>query len=282
VKEEYFDEVVERQVKRMQTVIELTRTIRERLNLSLKVGNSSPAGGTTLIFRAQTPLKELLVFHADSEWLSDCSSLQRYVQSELNVRDVVFTSDEVTSGIRYRAVADWAILGKKLRKDLAKVKTALPDVPSDDIKKYLKTGKLIIGGIELVEGDLQVQCYIQLPTGHETQYATHTDNEVVVRLDIKAYPELTSEWLVREMINRVQKLRKKGGLQATEDVGVYYRFRGGSGAEIITAMEQYAEVMQKTVRNVPVDEKERRGGETLIAEEQEVADVKFMLSLVRP
>lgn len=195
---------------------------------------------------------------------------------------MVFTSDEVTSGIRYRAVADWAILGKKLRKDLAKVKTALPDVPSDDIKKYVKIGKLIVGGIELVEGDLQVQRYIELPTGHETQYATHTDNEVVVRLDIKAYPELTSEWLVREMINRVQKLRKKGGLQATEDVGVYYKFNGGSGAEIITAMEQYAEVMQKTVRNVPADEKERRGGETLIAEEQEVADVKFMLSLVRP
>lgn len=42
VKEEYFDEVIERQVKRMQTVIELTRNIREKNNLSLKVkGNSS-------------------------------------------------------------------------------------------------------------------------------------------------------------------------------------------------------------------------------------------------
>lgn len=40
VKEEYFDEIVERQVKRMQIVIELTRNIRERLNLSLKVGKS--------------------------------------------------------------------------------------------------------------------------------------------------------------------------------------------------------------------------------------------------
>jgi len=38
VKEEYFDQVVERQVKRMQAVIELTRNIRERLNLSFKVG----------------------------------------------------------------------------------------------------------------------------------------------------------------------------------------------------------------------------------------------------
>ena len=235
-----------------------------------------------LIFGAQTPLKELLVFHSDPEWLSDCSSLQRYIQSELNVRDVVFVSDETTSGIRYRAVADWAVLGKKLRKDLAKVKAALPDVSSDDVKEYIKTGKVIVGGIDLVEGDLQVQRYIEPPAGQESQYATHTDNDVVVRLDIKAYPELTSEWLVREMINRVQKLRKKGGLQATDDVEVYYKFEGGSGVEIISAMERHAEVMQKTVRNVPTDEKDRKGGHTLIAEEQEVAEVKFMLSLVRP
>ena len=195
---------------------------------------------------------------------------------------MVFTFDEAMSGIRYRAVADWAVLGKKLRKDLTKVKTALPGVPSDDIKGYVKTGKIVVGGIELVEGDLQVQRYIELPTGHENQYATHTDNDVVVRLDIKAYPELTSEWLVREMINRVQKLRKKGGLQATDDVEVYYKFEDGSGTEVLTAMERHADVMQKTVRNVPVDEKERKGGKILIAEEQEVAEVRFMLTLVRP
>ena len=195
---------------------------------------------------------------------------------------MIFTSDEATSGIRYKAVADWAVLGKKLRKDLAKVKAALPDVPSDDIKKYVRTGEIVVGGIGLAEGDLQVQRYIELPTGLEVQYATHTDNDVVVRLDIKAYPELTSEWLVREMTNRVQKLRKKGGLQATDDIEVYYKFEEGSGAEIVSAMEQHAEVMRKTVRNVPVDEKERKGGETLIAEEQEVAEVRFLLSLVRP
>ena len=222
------------------------------------------------------------MFHADPEWLSDCGSLQRYVQSELNVRDVVFTSDETASGVRYKAVADWAVLGKKLRKDLAKVKAALPDVPSDDVKEYVETGKIVVGGIRLVEGDLQVQRYIELPAGHETQYATHTDNDVVVRLDIKAYPELTSEWLVREMINRVQKLRKKGGLQATDDIDVYYKFEGRSGEEIVAAMERHVEVMQKTVRNIPVDEKERKGGDTLIAEEQEVAEIKFMLTLVRP
>lgn len=228
-------------------------------------------------------MKELLVYHADPEWLEDAKSLQRYIQSELNVRDVLFTSDETLSGVCYKAVADWSILGKKLRKDLAKVKNALPSVSSDEIKQYIEMGKLSVAGIELVEGDLTVQRYIELPSDAVGQFATQTDNDVVVRLDIQAYPDLTAEWLVRELINRVQKLRKKAGLQATDDVEVYYRFNEDDGTELLGAMKSHSEVLEKTVRNVPVDSKERKQGkQLLIEEEQEISDVKFMLSLVKP
>jgi len=266
VKEEYFDVEIERQVQRMQAVIDLTRNIRERTSISLK-----------------TPLKELLIFHPDGQYLLDVKSLQRYIQSELNVRDVVFTSDETLSGVRYRAVADWSVLGRKLRKDLGRVKNALPNVSSDDVKAYTKSGKLSVDGIELVAGDLTVHRYIELPTAADSQYATHTDNDVVVRLDIKAHPELMNEWLAREVMNRIQKLRKKAGLQATDDVDVFYRFDEGSGKEVLAAMKEYSDIIQKTCRNVPVDAKERKAGkELLVEEEQEVNDVKFTLFLVRP
>jgi len=228
-------------------------------------------------------LKELLVFHAEAEYLSDVKSLQRYLESELNVRDIVFTSDETLAGVRYRAVADWGVLGKKLRKDIGRVKKALPGVQSDAVKAYIDTGKLVVDGIELVAGDLTVQRYIELPSDTTEQYATHTDNDVVVRLDVKVHPELMGEWIARELINRVQKLRKKAGLQATDDVDVFYRFEEGSGAELLAAMKDYAGVIEKTVRNVPKDVKERKdGGTTLIEEEQEVAECKFVLTLVRP
>jgi len=185
--------------------------------------------------------------------------------------------------VRYKAVADWSVLGKKLRKNLVNVKNALPAVASDNITQYTETGKLTVGCIELVEGDLTVQRYIELPSGSQSQFATQTDNDVVVRLDIQAYPELTAEWLVRELINRVQKLRKKAGLQATDDVEVFYRFEGGDGAELLDAMKAYSEVLERAVRNVPVDAKERKGDKKLlIEEEQEVADMKFILSIVWP
>ncbi|PBK74518.1 hypothetical protein ARMSODRAFT_952170 [Armillaria solidipes] len=266
IKEEYFDAEIERQVRRMQSVIELTRNIREKNNLSLK-----------------TPLRELLVFHPEAQYHADVKPLQDYIQSELNVRDVVFSSDETLSGVRYRAVADWPVLGRKLRKDLGRVKKALPDVSSDAVKEYLITGTLLVDGIELVTGDLTVQRYLELPSSAQGQYGTHTDNDVVVRLDIQVHADLQGEWLAREFTNRVQKLRKKAGLQATDDVDIFYLFSEGSGSEITAALHEHTDLIKRTIGSSPAERKgEGKNGEVLIEEEQEVADVKFVLYLVRP
>jgi isoleucyl-tRNA synthetase len=283
VKEAYFDVEIERKVKRMQAVIELTRNIRERSNLSLKVSLTCREKLTVFykLVVKKVPLKELLVFHPDAQYLSDVESLQRYVESELNVRDVVLTSDETLSGIRYRAVADWPVLGRKLRKDLGRVKNALPNVSSDDVKAYVDTGKLHVDGIELVAGDLTVQRYLELPPGAEGRYGTHTDNDVVIRLDVQVHSDLQGEWLARELTNRVQKLRKKAGLQATDDVDIYYKFEDGTGGELIAALTEYSDIIKKTIGGLPKDLSERQAGETVIEEEQEVADVKFLLYLVR-
>ncbi|KAJ7045675.1 tRNA synthetases class I-domain-containing protein [Mycena alexandri] len=266
VKEEYFDVDIERQVLRMQTVIELTRNMRETNNLSLK-----------------TPLKELLVFNTNKQYIQDVEPLKRYIESELNVRSVVFSTDEATSSVRYRAVADWTVLGKKLRKDVGRVRKALPDVSSDEVKAFIESGKITVDGIELVTGDIAVQRYLDIPAEAQKQFATNTDNDVVVRLDIQVHPELVGEWLARELTNRVQKLRKKAGLQATDEVAVFYQFTEGEGAELRAAIQEYSEMISKTVGSLPVDVSGRRAGsELLIEEEQEVSDVKFLLYLVKP
>ena len=228
-------------------------------------------------------MKELLVFHNDPAYLADIRPLERYIKSELNVRDIIFTSDETQSGIRYRAVADWPVLGKKLRKDLGRVRKALPDIDSATVKSYVETGKILVDGIELVTGDLAVQRYLELPKGTEEQYATHTDNDVVVRLEIAIHADLQDEWLAREMINRVQKLRKKAGLQAVDEVNIFYSFTDGTGVDIISAITKCEDLVAKTVGGRPSDVKERKpDAKVLIEEEQEIADVKFTLSLALP
>ena len=224
----------------------------------------------------------LLVFHPDEDYLADVRSLQKYIQSELNVRDVVFSSDETLSGVRYRAVADWAVLGRKLRKDLVRVKNALPNVSSDAIKTYTTNGKITVDGIELVDGDLTVQRYLELPPSSEGQFATNTDNDVVIRLDIQIHEDLQGEWLVRELTNRVQKLRKKAGLKATDDVLVFYRFEEGTGTDLISAIQENTEIIRRTVGSVPTDVVQKGAeAEVIVGEEQEIDDTKFMLFLAK-
>lgn len=197
------------------------------------------------------------------------------------MRDIVFSSDESLAGVRYKAVADWSVLGKKLRKDLGRVKKALPDVSSDAIREYTTSGSLNVDGIQLVAGDLTVQRYMELPPAAQGQFGTHTDNDVVLRLDIQNHADLQGEWLAREFTNRVQKLRKKAGLQATDDIHVLFMFEEGSGIEIVAALKEHAAMIRKTVGSEPVEVKSKQTA-PLIEEEQEVADVKFMLYLVKP
>ena len=229
------------------------------------------------------PLKELLVFHPDEDYLADIQSLQRYIQSELNVRDVVLSSNEALSGVRYSVAADWGVLGRKLRKDLARVKNALPRVPSDDVKAYITSGKITVDGIDLVEGDLTVQRYLELPLSSGGQFATNTDNDVVIRLDIQLYLDLQGERLARELTNRVQKLRKKAGLQATDDVDVFYHFEEGFGANVVSAIQENTEAIRRIVGSLPTNVKEKReGAEIILEEEQEIDDTKFILYLAKP
>ena len=95
------------------------------------------------------PLKQLVIFHHDQEYLDDVKSLETYLAAELNITDVVYTTDESAVGIKYKATADFAVLGKKLRKDFGKVSKAIPAMSSDACKAYLADGKAALNGVEL-------------------------------------------------------------------------------------------------------------------------------------
>lgn len=116
------------------------------------------------------------------------------------------TSDEDKYGIKYRAEADWKVLGQKLRKDIAKVKEGLPKLKSDQVKEFVQKKEIFINGIKLVEEDLQVIKYFENADSH---YETSSDKEVLILLDVKIYQELQEEGWAREIVNRVQRLRKK-------------------------------------------------------------------------
>lgn len=259
VREEYFDPEIERAVGRMQAVIELGRTIRERKNISLK-----------------TPLKELVVIHSDPQYHADVKALESYISEELNVRSIVITDNEDKYGVKYKAEADWKVLGQKLKKDAMKVKKGLPEMTSDQIKEFVHTKELIVAGIKVTDEDLNVVRYFE--ASNDASYEANTDKDSLVLMDVKSYPELEEEGVAREIINRVQRLRKKANLLPTDDINMYYRFAADSGAELEKVIKNQEATLVKVIKKPLQPISEMPSSEKLIAEEeQDVNGTKFDL-----
>ncbi|KAM9936165.1 hypothetical protein OXX80_004280, partial [Metschnikowia pulcherrima] len=226
----------------------------------------------------KTPLKELIILNSDAGYLKDIDSLKSYIVSELNVRSLVISSDEEKYGVQYTAVADWPILGKKLKKEAKRVKAALPKVSSNEVKQFAETGKLIVDGIELVSEDLQVQRGLpeeEVSSGHEAR----SEKDVLIILDVNSYPELQSEGLARELINRIQRLRKKAGLNATDEVAVQYSLTKDTidFENVIKGNEELILKSTKRPLSVFTDGNE----DVIIDEEQAINDTIFNLRLLQ-
>jgi isoleucyl-tRNA synthetase len=274
VREELFDMEIERRVGRMQRVIELARVSRERRAIGLK-----------------TPLKTLVVIHADPTYLEDVRSLESYITEELNVRDLVLSSDEAKYNVQYSVSADWPVLGKKLKKDVQKVKKALPGLKSDQVHRFVLEKSMTVDGILLEHGDLLVKRGLKEDDSSKN-LETNTDDDVLTILDTDLYPELADEGLAREIINRVQRMRKKAGLQPTDDVKMEYNVLSdpeGTGLEKVFTKQ--AKAIEKALRR-PVDQHKVIEVEGEIAngveeeglimeEEQEIQKATFMLRLVK-
>ncbi|PNS15299.1 Isoleucine--tRNA ligase, cytoplasmic [Sphaceloma murrayae] len=267
VRTELYSPETERRVSRMQQVIELGRLARERRAISLK-----------------TPLKTLVIIHPSSEYHADVKSLETYVLDELNIRDLVLTSDDAAYNVKYSVLADVKNLGLKFKKDAAKIRKALPSLSSEAIKTFLAEGKIVVEGATLMPEDLRVQReVVKSPETQKTEAAT--EGETMALLDCEVYEELKREGLARELVNRVQRLRKKVGLVPTDDVRVIVKVEKGEGEDVGRVVKEYEGMFAKAGKEVKFDGGEANGvaegGDKVAEEDAEIKDLVVKLTLVK-
>jgi len=229
----------------------------------------------------KTPLKTLIVIHPDTVYLEDIRSLEGYITEELNIRDLVLTSDEAKHNVQYSVTADWPVLGKKLKKEVQRVKKALPNLTSEEVHQYVLEKTITVDGIKLEDGDLVVKRGLK-DDDSSKNLETNTDDDVLTILDAELYSSLAAEGLAREVINRVQRLRKKAGLQPTDDVKMEYKIL--SDSDKIGISDAFdSPVIEKALRG-PIekyrDSQEISEGQVILEEEQEIQKAIIMLRLL--
>ncbi|KAJ3241775.1 isoleucine--tRNA ligase [Chytriomyces hyalinus] len=269
VKSQYFNQDVERAVSRMQSVIECGRYIRDKRSLPLK-----------------TPLRELIVINRDPVFRKDIESLESYIREELNLKTVTTTADEAAYGVRYDLKPDFKVLGQKLGKDLGRVKKALTTLSPAQVAAYVTDHVLVVEDITLGEGDLEVVRLFGASQGGKdatvkSKYEAKSSGDVLVIVDTEEDLELMQEGLAREVVNRVQRLRKKAGLQPVDDVNYFYTMKVDPAHKLSLAMKAQTGYLRKTLRQSLEEYKGANGVEVIIDEEQAIDEARFQLYLLR-
>ena len=200
VKAEWIDKTLEEDMAHLLEIVVMGRACRNAAGL-----------------KNRQPLSRMLV---KSSWeLSDF--YQTIIEDELNIKKVEFTND-IGSYISYSFKPQLKTVGPKFGKLVGGIRAALSELDGNAAMAELRnTGslKLDINGTEAVlsEEDLLIE------TLQKEGYVTESDQSISVVLDGNLTPELIEEGFVRELISKIQTMRKEAGFEVMDKIRVYAR-----------------------------------------------------------
>ena len=197
VNEAWIDADLEKNMAELLKVVVMGRAARNTANIK----NRQPIG--KMYVKAPYELNEFF---------------KAIIEDELNIKDVVFT-DDVENFVTYSFKPQLKTVGPKYGKLLGKIRPALADLDGQKAMAEIKeTGKLVLDlgdeKIELLEEDLLIDM------AQMEGYVSEGDNTVTVVLDTNLTPELIEEGYVREIISKVQTMRKEAGFEVMDKIRV--------------------------------------------------------------
>lgn len=193
---------LEEQMEYVQKVVSLGHALRKENKLKVR-----------------QPLAKAFVISANAEMLEALEKQQDLIENELNVKTVAFQNNEAKF-VDLSAKANFRVLGKKVGKLMPKVQKEIQSLDLDLIKKLEKghSVEIKVEGevIELTSEDVQV--HRQVKEG----LVASNEGDVTIALDTKLNDDLELEGLAREIVNKVNTMRRELNFDVTDRVRITF------------------------------------------------------------
>merc|ERR1719356_960998 len=264
-RQELINEDIERAVGRMQAVVDLGRVLRDRKTMPLKY-----------------PLPEVVVIHKEQQCLEDIGSLEKYIQEELNIRKVTLSADKASYGVTLRAEPDHKTLGPRLGGAFKSVMADIKKLDDSTLTSFVDGGKLEVQGHSLAREEVRIMYTFAGDSSKDLaeKYEADSSGEILVLLDTTPDQTMLEEGVAREVINRVQKLRKSAGLKVSDKVTMFYTVSPAEHnlSRIVKEHLDYIQTSSKTpLRPLPSP----APSSSLSREEYELKGAKLTLTVSR-
>lgn len=219
------DPLLEDAVGRIQQLILLGRQKRNQVQIKVK-----------------TPLARLTVIHHDQKILNEIKKLESYIQTELNVKTIEYSTEE-SKFINFFARPNAPVLGKQLGKEFGKFSKLIKELSSDQLLKMEEKGFIEIDGRKFESTDILI--FREAKEGTEAL----SNRFISIDMDCQLSDELVAEGLAREVVNRIQKTRKDLNFNVDDRIEVIF-----SGSEdLVSAIDTHRDYISKETLSLKLE-----------------------------
>ncbi|MGJ1245783.1 isoleucine--tRNA ligase [Sphingobacterium sp. UBA7038] len=191
------------------------KDLEERMALAQDISSLTLSLRKKTSINVRQPLNKILVPVLDSAFQEKVEKVKDLILSETNIKDIEFITD-TTGIIKKKIKPNFKALGAKVGKDMKLVSSSIQSLTIDQISSLESTGELALAGTPYTILLSDVEIIAEDVEGWQVANL----GKLTVALDVHITEELKKEGLSRELINRLQNLRKDKGLEVTDRINV--------------------------------------------------------------
>ena len=232
------------------------KDLEERMELAQRASSMVLALRRKVNIKVRQPLSKLVIPVIDGKVREQLEKVKDLLLGEVNVKDAEFISD--TAGLITKKIKpNFKTLGKAYGKQMKEIAAAFGTLSQEDIARIQAseaTGTSYVlhlpsGDVSLSQGDYEISSE-DMPG-----WLVATDGPLTLALDITVTDDLKREGTARELINRIQNLRKDSGFDVTDKINVRIAAEGEAKAEIESSLASFGEYVaaQTLARSIGLD-----------------------------
>ena len=196
----FINKTLERKMERAQTISSLVLSLRQREKIKVR-----------------QPLQKIMIPVLDKTTRNEIIAVSDLIKSEVNVKEIELIDEG--SGILVKQIKpNFKKLGPHFGKDMKVVAQAIGGFEAEQISLLEKEGEITISvkekNIKLTLDDVEIS------SQNIEGWLVANNNGITVALDVTITPDLKNEGIARELVNRIQNIRKDSGFELTDRVEV--------------------------------------------------------------
>ncbi len=208
----------------------IDKGLEERMLIAQKVSSMVLGLRRKVNIKVRQPLNKIMIPVADENFKEKFEAVKNLILSEVNVKEVEYISD--TADILVKKIKpDFKKLGPKYGKKMKQITDAIKAMSQEDIRtlEHEQVFSLKVGSEEINITGEDVEIYSEDIPG----WLVTSDGNLTVALDIIITETLREEGIARELVNRIQNIRKESGFNVTDKINVHIRKHAAIDAAVL-------------------------------------------------